>query len=54
MSLSNNYFPKSRFDMQREMGMSSTEESKPLLLTLIESFKYNGMQVNTNKDHFSN
>ena len=43
MSLSEE-FPKSRGEMERELGLkaSQSDTSKPLLLLLLEQFKYNG------------
>jgi hypothetical protein len=39
MSLGNQ-LPKTRQEMEREMGIQDKDQSKPLLLKLIESFKY--------------
>jgi hypothetical protein len=37
-------FPKTRMEIERELGVKSTmsDPSKPLLLTLLEQFKYQG------------
>ena len=48
MSLSPD-FPKSRSQIEREVGISDKDQSKPLLLKLIEQIKFGGVpNVNTN------
>ena len=41
MSL-NEGFPKSKAEMEREIGIADRDESKPLLLRLIEQLKFGG------------
>lgn len=41
MSLSED-FPKSRQEMEREIGLQDRDQSKPLLLKLIEQLKFGG------------
>jgi len=44
MSLSED-FPKRRQDMEREIGITEKDQSKPLLLKLIEMVKFGGKQT---------
>ena len=50
MSLTSLGTHKSRNEVERELGLSPalSDTSKPLLLTLIEQFKYPGAQNNNN------
>ena len=41
--------PKTRLDLEREIGMSK-DQSKPLLLKLIESVKYGGCGMGNDID----
>jgi hypothetical protein len=41
MSLSTG-FPKTRSELERELGVDHTDSSKPILLELLEKFKYQG------------
>lgn len=45
MSISTS-FPKTRNELERELGVDSTDPSKPLLLELLEKFKYLGAGAN--------
>jgi hypothetical protein len=46
MSISSG-FPKTRGELEREVGFSNSDQSKPLLLELLEVFKYQGAGVNS-------
>lgn len=35
-------FPKTRSELERELGVDQTDPSKPMLLELLEKFKYQG------------
>jgi hypothetical protein len=35
-------FPKTRSELERELGVEQTDPSKPMLLELLEKFKYQG------------
>lgn len=41
-------FPKTRNELERELGVDQTDSSKPLLLELLEKFKYQGAGSNNN------
>lgn len=45
MSISSG-FPKTRTELEREIGVNNTDASKPLLLELLEIFKYQGVGLN--------
>jgi len=34
--------PKTRNELERELGVDQTDSSKPILLELLEKFKYHG------------
>jgi hypothetical protein len=38
--------PKSRYDIEREMGLTDKDNTKPLLLKIIEQFTNNDMASN--------
>lgn len=46
MSLSED-FPKKRSEMEREIGMTDKDQSKPLLLKLIEMVKFGARPTGT-------
>ena len=39
-------FPRTRSEIERELGIKSGDTSKPLLLTLLEQIKYGGGGAN--------